>query len=564
MRILVRALPLLALIGLFAAAETSLRVKRGPPPREPSWANFDYYYTDIYKPFFVLSSAGGAVYVSHRERSAAQSFPAEKPRDAFRVFVLGGSVALSYGEPGGAQIVFRRYLAKLFPGKQIELIGCGMAGYDSYRDAIVQNEVLEHQPDAVVLMSGNNEYFTPETASPAAYRLTSLLRKLWVLRLAVDRMKALRPAPPTIPERLANFEANLRLMAGRAKEKKVPMIFCTLPANVRGLPPLQSIPPFRDADYFAALEELDSGDEFLASRMFGRYVEAHPYEPFGHYWLARALERRKLFAQAREHYLRAVDLDDPGERCSPKRNEIIRRVAKDTGMILADLDAAFNGIAERGLPDGRIFVDGCHWRREYYPLASWTILRSLDDASRPGAAAEPAWFDSERARVLKPAFGARERNEYGDEAIYKAMSYAAEMDGRISEGAVALLEDAASRDPARLDFLAESFDHLSSAFREYPWLNDSAGDIRDHWPNISLQVGEAYRRRRQYAKALRYFDRVLRAGAAPDRPLLLKAMTLAAMRRVPEAKACLDQISAASRRPREFVYWRARIRGDAD
>ena len=36
------------------------------------------------------------------------------------------------------------------------MISCGMGGYDSYRDAMVQREILDYQPDAIVVMSGSN------------------------------------------------------------------------------------------------------------------------------------------------------------------------------------------------------------------------------------------------------------------------------------------------------------------------------------------------------------------------------------------------------------------------
>jgi tetratricopeptide (TPR) repeat protein len=569
--ILIRALPVLAMLGLFVAAETALRVRRGPPPLEPEWGNLDFYYSDIYKPFFKRTPgpSGEAVFVANRARSWPQEFPAEKAKGTVRIFVVGGSVAIPYGPPNDAQLIFLKYLGRTFPGKKFELIGCGMGGYDSYREALVQKEILDYQPDAVVLMSGNNEYFTPETASPALYHLTARLRKLWVFRLALDRMKSLRPVRAmTLQDRLAGFEANLRLMAERAREKKVPMIFCTLPANIRDAPPLRSPPPVDDRDYIDARAAFDDGDDLLAAREFAQYVSAHPEEPFGQYWLAKALDRRGLFTQAREHYLRALELDDPGERCSKARNEVIRRVAKETGMILADLDAEFDAVAEHELPDGRIFVDACHWRKEYYALTSWVILRSIADAARTGATPllssdrwEWGWYDSERARILKPAFSPEAAQAYGDSAVYKAMTYAAATNGNLSESAVALFEEAARRNPARLDVLAGSFELIQPALGKFPWLNDSVDRLRAHWPEISIHVGEAYRRQRNYAKALRYFDGVLRLGVSRDRPLLLKAMTLAAMGRLPDARTCLEGISEASLRLPEFAYWRARIGG---
>ena len=560
------SLAFLATIGLILGAEAVLRVKRGPPPPDRVWPDFDFYYSDIYKKFFRLTSdgsTGSRLYVTNRPRATPQQFSAEKPAGLVRIFVVGGSVAIGYS--GGAQDRMRRYLSRIFPGKDFEVIGCGMGGYDSYRDSMVQQEILDYHPDAVVLLSGNNEYYEPETASPALYRLTSGLRRLWVFRLALD-LQAPRHPPTTLRDRLINFEANLRLMAERAKQKNVPMIFCTLPANIRDTPPLRAQPPLGDPDYLAARAALEAGDDLAAARLFERCVQARPDEPFGHYWLAKTLDRRKLYAEARKHYLLALDLDDPGERCSTARNKIIRRVANETGMILADLDAAFDGIADQGMPDGRIFVDGCHWRREYYALSSWVILRSLDEWSRsvgtflsPAGRWERRWFEAEKSRVLKPTFDRESLDAYGDEAVYKAMAAAAWENGRLSEGALALLDGAARRDSDRLDFLAESFGHLRPALEKYDWLNDSSGRMQEHWSDIAINVGEAYRRQRNYPKALAYFDGVLRREPGRDLALLLRAKTLSSLGRLREAKMSLARLSPTSRDLPEFAYWRRKI-----
>ena len=563
-----RALPFLAMIGLLIGTEAALRVKRGPPPPEPVWADFDFYYSDINKRFFKLTFdrfAGGPIYASQRPRAAHQQFLAAKPKGLVRIFVVGGSVANAYA--GDAQIRLRGYLSRIFPGKDFEVIGCGMGGYDSYRDSLVQKEILEYHPDAVVLMSGNNEFQGQDNVSPTLYHLTTRLRKLWVFRLALDRLRTPRqPRAATLQDRLARFEANLRLMAGRAKQMNVPMIFCTLPANIRDMPPMSSQPPLGDPDYLESRAALDAGDDLAASHKFDRYVHAHPDEPFGHYWLAKLLDRRGRYAQARAHYLRALDLDDPGARCSTARNEIIRRVAKETGMILADLDAAFDGIAEQRLPDGRIFVDGCHWRAEYYALTSWVILRSIYDSSRsegaflsPAARWEWGWFEAEKSEVLKPTLSRKSLDSYGDEAIYQAMTYAAWANGRLSEGALALFEGAARRDSGRLDFMAASFAHLRPAFEKYVWLKGSSDLVRDHWSDISVNVGEAYRRRRDYPKALAYFDGVLRREPRLDLALLLKAKTLASLGRRREAQMSLARLSPGSRDLPEFAFWRRNL-----
>ncbi|MFI5349977.1 MAG: tetratricopeptide repeat protein [Elusimicrobiota bacterium] len=562
-----RALAFLAAIGLLVGAEAALRAKWGPPSKEPVWGEFGIYYEDIYKKFFrlTLSRSWEPVYVSNRERAVPQEFPALKETGAFRVFVVGGSVAMEFGYDDPTRL--KEFFARSLPGRSIEVIGCGMGGYDSFRDALVQREVLDHRPDAIVLLSGNNEYYTPETTNAGLYRLKNRLRRLWLFRWPLDRLSPPRPAlAPTLSERLASFEKNLTLMARRARERKVPMIFCTLPANIRDMPPLRSRPRWNSSGYLDAWNAFDAGDDRLASVEFERYVSAHPDDPSGHYWLAKLLDRRGLYSRAREHYSRAVDLDDPGERCSPARNDVIRRVARKNGMIVADLAKEFESVAEEGIPGGRIFADQVHWRQEYYPFVSSVILRSIDEAVRSGNPYLPPpvawdwrWLDSLGPRLPRPPISRQMQDRYGDEAVYKGMTYAMLAPGTIEEGAISSFEREAARDPARLDFLTASIENLRPGLEAYPWFRVYEGQLEEGWTAIRVHVGETYRRRKDYGRALAYFDGVLRREPGLDLALLLKAKTLASMGRMREAKTCLSRLSPGARGLPQFAYWLRRL-----
>ena len=565
-----RLLPAALLLGALAGAEAVLREKLGPPPREAAFPDFDYYYSDINKDFFrpVLNNEFSLAYTTARPRAESQTFLASKPAGTVRVFVVGGSVAVMFADEPAVRI--REFFRKSFPGKTIEVISCGMGGYDSYRDSLVLKDVLRHEPDAIVVLSGNNEYFEPETvASPTLYHLTRALRRLWLFRWPQERWLPSRTAArPTRKDRLANFESNLRRMALQAHERNVPLVFCTLPANIRDYPPLSGRPAFGTPGYLDAWAAFDAGDDRAATEKFGRYAAAHPEDPFGHYWLAKSLDRRGLRAAAREQYRLALEYDDPGERCSPARNDIIRRVARDTGMIAADLEKTFDAIAEDGITDGRIFADPMHWRKEYYPLASSVILRAVHDAANAGGTPRSladgwdwSWYEASKPELLKPAVGPESRAKSGDEEVYRAMTYAVRENDGLSEGALALFADEARQDPARFEFLTGSYDNVRKVFETYVWLRASADDVRERWDEVLIHRGETYRRQRLYARALRDFDAVLARDPGPgrDRALLLRAMTLAKLGRTAEVRESLEKISEAFRRLPEFVYWRARL-----
>jgi hypothetical protein len=90
----------------------------------------------------------------------AQQFRIEKPANGFRVFILGGSSA--YGFPWGASVAFgrplERALAAAYPDRAVEVVNAAAMSYGSHRLRILVREILEHEPDALVIYGGHNEF----------------------------------------------------------------------------------------------------------------------------------------------------------------------------------------------------------------------------------------------------------------------------------------------------------------------------------------------------------------------------------------------------------------------
>ena len=90
----------------------------------------------------------------------SQQFAAPKPADGFRLFVLGGSSA--FGFPWGADVAFPRLLGlalqESLPELHVESINAAAMSYGSHRLRILAHEVLDHDPDAIVIYGGHNEF----------------------------------------------------------------------------------------------------------------------------------------------------------------------------------------------------------------------------------------------------------------------------------------------------------------------------------------------------------------------------------------------------------------------
>ena len=142
--------------------------------------------------------------------------------------------------------------------------------------------------------------------------------------------------------------------------------------------------------------------------------------------------------------------------------------------------------------------------------------------------------------------------------IYKGMTDAMQADENLSEPAVELFEIAADALSGWIS-LAGSFERSRAGLSDTWWLRLYLDRFQSGWAVIQAHVGEAYRRRKQYRKALDAFDESLRRSPRRDLTLLLRARTLTALGREREARADITAISAAARSRPPFAYWGARI-----
>jgi hypothetical protein len=89
-----------------------------------------------------------------------QEFRAVKREGDFRLFVLGGSTAAGF--PWGADVAFTqalgRALQESWPDRRVEAVNAAAMSYGSHRLRILANELLQYQPDALVIYGGHNEF----------------------------------------------------------------------------------------------------------------------------------------------------------------------------------------------------------------------------------------------------------------------------------------------------------------------------------------------------------------------------------------------------------------------
>ena len=168
----------------------------------------------------------------------------------FRLFVLGGSFAMGSpyvtgqepepGQEGGIPTELQRALEARHPGR-VEVINAASGGGDSNRVRAVAEQVLREQPDALLLMSCNNEGTLPPG------RVRTRLQELGGYRLLQRLIRGAgegdrpwyMPQDPDTDAIRAAFEANIRSIVDGARAQGIPVLLGTLPVNLRyiGLEP---------------------------------------------------------------------------------------------------------------------------------------------------------------------------------------------------------------------------------------------------------------------------------------------------------------------------------------
>ncbi len=317
-----------------------------------------------------------------------------------RIFFLGGSCVLLLQDTN-YESFFSKITKKIpgldperdffsgFPGKGIsllekdleeacgnrfdfEIINCGAGGYGSHRLVLTLTEILEYNPDLVLYYEGHNEFeekrqlqYVPShslwmqdvLSHSAVYRLlrsyavqhrTRKMLSPEVREILAHETEAVEYGPTfrnrVLPKRLAALENNLSLMAVLCKENQTPFMLGTVPSNL--LRP-----------QIGGTEEIAKYAPVLQLFEEGKYDEA--------FTLAENVIPYIFHRQATE-----------------AENSIIRKVAKEHSLPLADVKAAIIDAEPNKFPGETLFFDNCH----FYPKGNKILLDTFFETIQKNSA----------------------------------------------------------------------------------------------------------------------------------------------------------------------------------
>lgn len=295
-------------------------------------------------------------------------FQRTKSPGTFRVLCLGESSTAGF--PFDCQVPFPwqlgRMLMEAYPGRKIEVLNAGMSAISSYVTVDMLPELLDAEPDLVLVYTGHNEFYGVYGSASALttggsdllVRAALTVQKTRIGQMVRHTVEALRPAPaestaaqalmqrvvgdqdiplgsPRYTRTMENFRKNLERIADLCAGRKVPLLFATVVSNDRDLVPFAGSEA--DTAYRAARLLLAGGD---------------------------TVEARRRFIEARDH-------DRMRFRASSEANTIIASVAKQKGAWLVDVADILAARAPARVIGREWICDHLHPdTRGYYMLAA--------------------------------------------------------------------------------------------------------------------------------------------------------------------------------------------------
>jgi tetratricopeptide (TPR) repeat protein len=424
-------------IVLLLAVEVALRITLADSLGDDAYLNL----VDV-PSFFGVTEIGGRrfVQVTHPEayRGRKTMFSEEKDPGTLRIFCLGGSASAGWPHPADEiyTVYLQQALERSFPDRSFEVINVGAHAYAAYRVRLMLEQILRYEPDLLVLYSGNNEflehrrYLALSTAMARGVAIAShsalfrWLRGTLVAAVfpenslsaqrredAIDGLASklrqqaveLRRDPAQLARVEEHYAYSVRTMSEAARRADVPVVLATVPVNLRGWRPNASLNRLEGQALARWQEAFDGGraalleeDPDRALRALAAAALLEPLHAQTHFLVGLARLQSGDPQRALESFGRARDLDQNPFRALSSFNDILREIAaQNDGVLLADLERAFEGASEPGGPGFDLFLDYVHPTVAGNRLVARTLFDTIVEGGLLGREASGATYPAE-------------------------------------------------------------------------------------------------------------------------------------------------------------------------
>jgi tetratricopeptide (TPR) repeat protein len=356
-------------------------------------------------------------------------FPAEKPPNTHRIFILGASAAQGTPEPAYG---FGRFLQKMledkYPQANFEIINTAMTAINSHVVLPMAKDCARHDPDLFIVYLGNNEvngpygiatlYNLPLTnltlirtaialkAARVGQLLNDLLESLGLLQNAREEWlgltmfmdKQVRADSPRLQAVYRNFQTNLQDIRRAALRSCGRIVFCTVGSNLKDSPPFAcghradrtpgQLKEWEDI-YRQGTEHESKGDYINAIEYYLRAAKIDETYADLQFRLGNCYLAVSEYENARLRYIRARDFDALRFRADTRINDVIRSVAAARaadGVRLVDAVKVFEKGSPHSIPGEELFYEHVHLNFRGNYLLAEEILKQVEQMLAPDLA----------------------------------------------------------------------------------------------------------------------------------------------------------------------------------
>ncbi|GAB5410785.1 MAG: hypothetical protein BalsKO_31500 [Balneolaceae bacterium] len=286
---------------------------------------------------------------------APSPFLKVKDQNTFRVFVFGGSSTqgFPYNFYNAFSGTLERKLLLETQGLNIEVINLGMTAVNSYVLWDLKEEVMKHEPDAVIVYAGHNEYYgsfgvgSSQFGLGRSVKLKRLILTLKDLRLYQFFEELVKPDDKPTQRKT--------LMARVVKESEIKLNDKIYESGLK-----QFRSNISDFSEFFGKKEVPIFIGLLASNLKGQAPLSDNEEALAAYNLGTKLFRDGKKEEALASYVLAKELDGTRFRAPNDINTIIRDISNKYELSLVDIETLALESSVSGIPDNSIFTDHLH------------------------------------------------------------------------------------------------------------------------------------------------------------------------------------------------------------
>lgn len=317
-------------------------------------------------------------------------FKKNKTNNSFRIFIQGGSTAAGfpYGRWGSLQGMLEQRFKRLYPDKEIEIINTAMAAVNSYTLLDFVDEIIEQQPDLVLIYAGHNEYLGIMGVGSAFaakggrlstlahlklknWRIYQLLQSFYYASFSTDdvadrsdktlmaqiaKEKEIAIDSDLYQQGVEQFEANMSLILSKYQSANIPVVLGTLISNESDQVPFSTIESVDWLFYKKGLSKESAMQEIAALQdTLKQEKNAENY-----YKLALNFQLIEQYSDAKNAFVLAKDYDLLRFRAPSQFNDIIKSLAVKYESIFLDNQQMFASNSPQGIVGNKLILEHLH------------------------------------------------------------------------------------------------------------------------------------------------------------------------------------------------------------